>query len=153
MDGELPNHRSKNRQNICSPVHSSTHRQNTYTLIRIYTVHTLTTKMHTNLYFSLIHFAVLSVCQNNSNRFTDRQNCKMDQRKIKAYCNIFGCVNNLGTLDRNAAMFRVPLKKNRSQWINAIEQIQPFQHEKGHFNICIRHFVEGDIEKKVGSLH
>lgn len=30
----------------------------------------------------------------------------MDQRKVKAYCQILACVNNLGTLDKNEAMFR-----------------------------------------------
>lgn len=30
----------------------------------------------------------------------------MELRKVKAYCQIIGCVNNLGTMNKNEVMFR-----------------------------------------------
>lgn len=31
----------------------------------------------------------------------------MEERKRKAYCQIISCINNLGTLNKNEAMFRL----------------------------------------------
>lgn len=43
---------------------------------------------------------------------------------------------------------RVPSKGNRDKWILAIEQCQLFPQNRKIFNVCIRHFVESDYEKK-----
>lgn len=72
----------------------------------------------------------------------------MNQRKKKAYCHIIACVNNRGTFDKNEVMFRVPSNQNRTQWIEAIEKVQPFRQEKTNFNVCIRHFINSDVEKR-----
>lgn len=40
------------------------------------------------------------------------------------------------------------MKKNRQQWISQIEKHQPFSQNKKNYNVCIRHFLESDYEKK-----
>lgn len=74
----------------------------------------------------------------------------MNQRKKKTYCQIIGCVNNKGTFDKNEVMFRIPSTRNRSKWIEQIKKHQTISPDKNlnYFNVCIRHFMESDYEKK-----
>lgn len=45
--------------------------------------------------------------------------------------------------------YRVPSKgEQRIKWIEVVEKIQKFQHNRKEYNVCIRHFEPGDYEKK-----
>ena len=74
----------------------------------------------------------------------------MNERRYKAYCHIIGCPNNLGTVDKEQAMFRLPSKVNRTQWIEAIAKHQPETGLRTVFNVCMHHFLEDEYEKKNG---
>lgn len=47
-------------------------------------------------------------------------------------------------------LYRVPRANHfqRGLWIGVIEKYQAFDHYKKDFNVCIRHFREGDVQKK-----
>lgn len=47
-------------------------------------------------------------------------------------------------------LYRVPGKNHvqRELWIEEIEKYQAFDHYRKDFSVCIRHFREGDVQKK-----
>lgn len=103
----------------------------------------------------------------------------MVERKVKAYCQIITCVNNLGTKNKNEFMFRydssvhffpnncfffigeclcfskyrVPSKGNeRLRWIESIKNHQEYPRNRKVFNVCLRHFESSDLIKKGETL-
>lgn len=67
----------------------------------------------------------------------------------KRYCAITKCPNNVGTINKEIAFFRVPTDTElRNEWIKAIEAISSTSAISGQFLLCENHFEKNLINRR-----
>lgn len=67
----------------------------------------------------------------------------------KRYCAIVICPNNVGTINKEIAFFRVPTDiEMRNEWVKAIEAVSSTSATSGQFLLCENHFEKNLIKRQ-----